>query len=597
MASYQAPLKMMRFLLHEVFSTEEMLQDLGAHEDFNVELMDAILDEASNFSRQVMFPLNRSGDEEGCQFNNGNVTTPEGFKEAYQQFCEGGWSAMGSSEEYGGQPLPKSLHLMIKEMFYSSNLAFALYPSLTSSAVRLLESHGSEELKNKYLPNMVSGKWSGTMCLTEPHAGTDLGLIKTKAIAENDGSYLISGTKIFITAGEHDLSENIVHLVLAKLPDAPSGPKGISLFLVPKLSIDTNNNPTESNHVSCGSIEHKMGIKASATCVLNFDNARGHLVGEVNEGLKCMFIMMNNERLSVGLQGVGLAETALQSATEYALDRKQGRAIGSKENSDAIINHADIRRMLLSMMSVNGGCRALATMVGNIQDKSIHHNDPKERKKAARLIALLTPVCKAYFTDQAFSSCNLGVQVFGGHGFIREWGIEQLVRDARITQLYEGTNGIQSMDLLGRKVIADDGRAWFEFKTLLCDMIKEAEQVSVLGKDCTRVRQAMSNLSSVTDNLLEDGKRNANLQGSVATEYLNLFGTVAVGCMWLKMAAVAINSDKDDEVFHQQIRSLCSFFCRYQLPATATSVDRIMNGHKMITAPDISIFELTTMVN
>ena len=340
-----------------------------------------------------------------------------------------------------------------------------------------------------------------------------------------------------------------------------------------------------------------MGVKASATCVLNFDNARGYLVGEINEGLKCMFIMMNNERLSVGLQGVGIAETSLQSATEYALDRKQGRAINSNESSDAIINHPDVRRMLLTMMSVNGGCRALATMIGNIQDKSVYHSDPEERKKSARLIALLTPVCKAYFTDQSFNNCNLGVQIFGGHGYIRESGMEQLVRDARITQLYEGTNGIQSMDLLSRKILADDGRTWFELKTLLCDMIKEAEQVTVLGKDCTRVRQAMSNLSSVTDNLLEDGKRNAKLQGSVATEYLNLFGTVAVGCLWVKMAAVAINSGNDDDVFHQQIQSLCSFFCRHQLSATATSVDRIMNGHKMIASPDVSIFELTTMVN
>ncbi|PCJ50691.1 MAG: acyl-CoA dehydrogenase [Gammaproteobacteria bacterium] len=596
MATYQAPLRFMRFLLHEVFNTQEMLKKLDIMEDFNVELMDAILDEAANFSQQVLLPINQSGDEQGCTFNEGAVTTPDGFKEAYKKYLEGGWAVMGCDEKYGGQPLPKALHLMIEEIFYACNTSFGLYPNLTNTAIQLLETHASQELKESYLAKMVSGQWSGTMCLTESHAGSDLGLIKTKAVEQPDNSYLISGTKIFISAGEHDLTENIIHLVLAKLPDAPEGSRGISLFLVPKFLPNEDNTPGERNTVTCGSIEHKMGIKASATCVLNFDQAKGYLIGEINAGLKCMFTMMNNERLSVGMQGVGIAEVSLQSATAYALDRKQGRHQGSKEAADSIIGHADIRRMLLSMMSMNGGCRALAAFAGNLHDVSVHHNDEAERKKSERMLAILTPVCKAYFTDASFDSCNNGVQIFGGHGYVKEWGMEQLVRDVRITQLYEGTNGIQSMDLLSRKILADDGRGWEEYKSELCAMIKEAEEVNVLGKDCTRVRQAMGNLSSVTDSLLEDGKRNSGLVGAVATEYLNLFGTVTLGCLWLKMAAVSINTGEDD-LFYKQIRSSCAFYCRHQMATVFTSVNRIMAGSHTIVSPELEEFELTTLVN
>ncbi|MFT5451999.1 MAG: alkylation response protein AidB-like acyl-CoA dehydrogenase [Enterobacterales bacterium] len=596
MATYQAPLRFMRFLLHEVFNTEETLKKLNVMEDFNVELMDAILDEAANFSQQVLFPINQSGDEQGCNFNQGVVTTPDGFKEAYQKYLDGGWAVMGCSEEFGGQPLPKALHLMIEEIFYACNTSFGLYPNLTNTAIQLLETHASDALNNIYLSKMISGKWSGTMCLTESHAGSDLGLIKTRAVEQADNSYLISGTKIFISAGEHDLTENIVHLVLAKLPGAPEGSKGISLFLVPKFLPDDTNNPGERNAVVCGSIEHKMGIKGSATCVMNFDDAKGFLVGEINAGLKCMFTMMNSERLSVGMQGVGIAEVSLQSATAYALDRKQGRTKGSKEAAEPIIAHADIRRMLLSMMSMNGGCRALSAFAGNLHDRSCHHDDAEERKKSARMLAILTPVCKAFFTDMSFISCNHGVQIFGGHGYVKEWGMEQLVRDVRITQLYEGTNGIQSTDLLARKILADDGRGWEEFKTELCLMIKEAEQVNVLGKDCTRVRQAMTNLSSVTDSLLEDRKRNSGLVGSVATEYLHLFGTVTLGCLWLKMAAVSINTGEDD-LFYKQIRSVCAFYCRHQMATVFTSVSRIMAGAQTIVSPGVDEFELTTLVN
>ncbi len=596
MASYQAPLQFMRFLLHDVFKTEDALKSMDVMEDFNVELMDAILDEAANFSQQVLFPINQSGDAQGCTFKDGVVTTPDGFKEAYQQFINGGWSALGCSEEFGGQPVPKSLHLMVEEIFYACNTSFGLYPNLTNTAILLIDKHATTELKNSYLEKMVQGVWSGTMCLTESHAGSDLGLIKTKAIVKEEGKYSITGTKIFISAGEHDLTENIVHLVLAKLPDSPAGSRGISLFLVPKFFPETDGSIGERNNVQCGSIEHKMGINAQATCVLNFDGAEGYLIGEVNQGLKCMFTMMNCERLSVGIQGLGLADVSIQTATEYALDRKQGRVQGSTQESDAIINHSDVRRMLLSMMSSNGGCRALIAYAGNLYDVSEHHADENKRRSASQILAILTPICKAFISDNASINCNLGMQILGGHGYVKEWGMEQLVRDVRITQIYEGTNGIQSMDLLARKILSDEGTGWNHIKQDLCDMIKEAEAVNNLGKDCTRVKQAMTNLSSVTDSLLQDAKRNSNLIGAVATEYLHLFGTVTVGCLWLKMAATAINSGEDG-VFQQQIKSLCSFYNRYHLATIATSVERIMVGDKVITKMDLSEFELTTMVN
>ena len=448
MANYQAPLRLMRFLLHEVFGAESYLSELPAYQDFNQELMDAILDEAANFSTQVLLPINASGDLQGCQWQDGVVTTPDGFKEAFKQYCESGWSAMGLDENYGGQPIPKSLHLMVEEILCSCNVAFALYPNLTSTAVMLLEKHASDALKDAYLSKMISGEWMGTMCLTESHAGSDLGIIKTTATPNNDGSYAITGTKIFISAGEHDLAENIVHLVLAKLPGAPAGSKGISLFLVPKILPDEAGECGERNSLSCGSIEHKMGLKASATAVMNFDGAKGYLVGEVNQGLRCMFTMMNSERLSVGMQGVGLAETSTQSAVSYALDRKQGRTTNDPNQLDSIIKHGDVRRMLLSMMSMTSGCRILSAYIGQQYDYSEHHPDSDERKRAAGLVALLTPVTKAYFSDRALETCSAGIQVLGGHGYVHEWGMEQLMRDTRITQIYEGTNGIQALDLL-----------------------------------------------------------------------------------------------------------------------------------------------------
>src|SRR5690554_2168577 len=477
MADYQAPLRDMRFVLNEVFDVANLWSELpGLAEVIDGETAMAVLEEAGKVIAGSIAPLNRSGDEEGCSWNDGVVKTPAGFVEAYQAYAQGGWVGVGGDPQYGGMGMPKVIGAQVEEMVNSANLSFGLYPMLTAGACLALNSHASEELKQKYLPNMYAGVWAGSMCLTEPHAGTDLGLIRTKAEPQADGSYKVTGTKIFITGGEHDLTENIIHLVLAKLPDAPAGSKGISLFLVPKFLVNEDGSLGERNAVSCGSIEHKMGIKASATCVMNFDGARGYLIGELNKGLNAMFTMMNYERLSIGIQGIGCAEASFQNAVAYACDRLQGRAasgpVSADRAADPIIVHPDVRRMLLTMKAMTEGGRAFACFVGQQLDLARHAEDADERRDAEALVALLTPVAKAFFTDSGLESCVLGQQVLGGHGYIREWGQEQLVRDVRIAQIYEGTNGIQALDLLRRKVVADGGAGLRRF----CALMREAAE-------------------------------------------------------------------------------------------------------------------------
>src|SRR5690554_4742674 len=462
MADYQAPLRDMRFVLNEVFDVASLWAQLpGLADVVDADTAAAILEEAGKVTAGSIAPLNRSGDEEGCSWHEGAVQTPAGFIEAYQTYAQGGWVGVGGSPEYGGMGMPKVIGAQVEEMVNSANLSFGLYPMLTAGACLSLLNHASEELKQKYLPNMYAGVWAGSMCLTEPHAGTDLGLIRTKAEPQADGTYKVTGTKIFITGGEHDLTENIIHLVLAKLPDAPAGSKGISLFLVPKVLINEDGSLGARNSVSCGSIEHKMGIKASATCVMNFDGARGYLIGELNKGLNAMFTMMNYERLSIGIQGIGCAEASLQNAVAYAHERGQGRApngpVSGDKAADPIIVHPDVRRMLLSMKALNEGGRAFSTYVAVQLDIAKYSEDPTARKRAEDMVALLTPVAKAFLTDMGLETTVHGQQIFGGHGFIREWGQEQLVRDCRITQIYEGTNGIQALDLLGRKAVANGG--------------------------------------------------------------------------------------------------------------------------------------------
>jgi len=474
MLTYTAPLRDMRFVLHELHDSAGLSQ-LPGFEEITPDLMDTILDEAARFISATLLPLNASGDAEGCHYENGVVRTPKGFKEAYQAFVGGGWGALNADPAYGGQGLPECLGKLVEEMTCASNLAFGLYPGLSHGAYLALESHGSEALKSLYLPKLAAGSWSGTMCLTEAHCGTDLGLLRTKAVPQPDGSFAISGAKIFISAGEHDLTENIVHLVLARLPDAPAGVKGISLFVVPKFLPNTDGSVGRRNGVLCGGIEHKLGIKASATCQINFDAATGWLVGEPHKGMRAMFVMMNSERLSVGIQGLGVGEAAYQSAAAYARERLQGRSLSGAKRpdkpADPIIVHPDVRRMLMTMRAYNEGCRALGVWVANSLDRMERCTDPAEREAAADFIGLLTPVVKALFTDLGFESTNLALQAHGGHGYIVEHGIEQLMRDARITMIYEGTNGVQALDLVGRKLPADMGRAVRHFFQSVAEFI------------------------------------------------------------------------------------------------------------------------------
>ena len=432
------------------------LATLPGYEDATPDVIDAMIEEGAKLCENTLLPLNRPADEEGCHYENGVVRTPAGYKEAYKTFVDAGWTGVTMSPDYGGKGLPQLISMVFDEMVCSTNLAFGVYPLLSNGAAAVIELHATEALKQTYLPHLGDGTWSGTMCLTEPHCGTDLGLIRTKAVPTGEGRYALSGTKIFISAGEHDLTENIVHLVLAKLPDAPAGVRGISLFLVPKRRLKEDGTPGPANGVSCGSIEEKMGIHGSATCVMHFDEAEGYLIGAPHKGLRCMFTMMNGARLGVGLQGLGLGETAYQSATAYAKDRRQGRGLKGAEEpeaaADPIIVHPDVRRMLLTQRAINEGARALAYWTALQLDISRSHEDASVREDADELVQLMTPIIKAFFTDYGFEATNLAVQVHGGHGYIREHGMEQLVRDARISQIYEGANGIQALDLVGRKL-------------------------------------------------------------------------------------------------------------------------------------------------
>ncbi|HPW33768.1 MAG TPA: acyl-CoA dehydrogenase family protein, partial [Arenimonas sp.] len=483
MPSYRAPLRDMRFVMFELLDAQTVLNQMPAYADLDADTINAVLEEGAKFAENIAFPLNQSGDLEGCTFHgNGVVTTPKGFKEAYRQFSEAGWPALSCDVNYGGQGLPRLLNNRLYEMMNSANQAWLMYSGLSHSAYECLMAHGTQQQKDLYLPKIVSGQWSGTMCLTEPHCGTDLGLLKTKAEPAADGSFTITGTKIFITSGEHDVAENILHLVLARLPDAPAGSKGISLFLVPKFIPDAKGDIGERNTIYAGSIEHKMGIHGNATCVMNIDAARGWLIGEPHKGLAAMFVMMNSARLGVGMQSLGLAETAHQNATAYAKDRLQGRSMTGVKNpekaADPILVHPDVRRMLLTSRAYTEAGRALTTWIALLIDQEESGLDAEIKKHSEDIVSLLTPVVKAFITDHAFETTNLCLQVFGGHGYIREWGMEQYVRDARINMIYEGTNGIQALDLLGRKVIADRGEKLSVFMKLIAGFIDSQKSSS-----------------------------------------------------------------------------------------------------------------------
>ena len=580
MQVYKAPLRDMQFVMHELHNSAAHVAEIG-QEDVTAELMDSILEEAGKFATDILLPLNASGDEEGCRLENGVVRTPKGFVEAYKKFCEAGWGALSSPTEYGGQGLPEILGKMVEEMQCSANLSFGLYPGLTHGATLALEGHGSEELKRRYLPKMIDGTWSGTMCLTEAHCGTDLGMMRSKATAQDDGSYRINGAKIFISAGEHDLTENIVHLVLARMDGAPKGIKGVSMFLVPKFVPSEDGRPGARNGVTCTAIEHKMGLKASATTQLYFDDAVGWLVGEPNKGMRAMFTMMNAERLSVGIQGLGVAETAYQSAAFYARDRIQGRALGGakypERAADPIIVHPDVRRSLMTVRAYVEGCRALSGWVATALDLESKARDPERRQEAEDFVAIMTPVVKALFTDLGFELSSMALQVYGGHGYIRDHGMEQLVRDARICMIYEGANGIQALDLVGRKMPAHMGRflrQFFHPVQAFIEQNSEDPKVLPLAKSFAALQQATAHLAQVS---LKDPEE----AGAAATDYLRLMGLVALGFMWAKSAKVAeakLPEADGDAGFYRAKLTTAQFFADRLLPQTGALWSAIKAG-------------------
>ncbi len=584
MPTYTAPLREMRFLLEDVLHAGD-LTALPGNEETTLDLMTTVLEEGAHLCEDLLAPLNQTGDAEGCHWEHGCVTTPSGFRDAYRAFCEAGWPALSASPKYGGQGLPHLMQLMFDEMLCSANLSFSMYPLLANGATHSLDHWGSEDLKTRFLPALVSGRWSGTMCLTEAHAGTDLGMIRTRAVPCPDGSYEITGTKIFISAGEHDLAENIIHLVLAKLPDAPPGTKGISLFVVPKLRVAPNGDSGTPNGVTCGSIEHKMGIKANATCVINFDGAQGWLVGEPHKGMRGMFTMMNSARLSVGMQGLGLAEVAYQNALAYTRERVQGRAPRAPQDpshdADPIIVHPDIRRMLMTMKAYIEGMRALAYWVGLHIDVEAKHPEAARREEAADILALMTPVIKGFCTDVGFEITNLALQCYGGHGYIREFGMEQFVRDARIAQIYEGTNGVQAMDLLGRKIPDGDGRMAKRFFQIVERDLAAAALQPALQDLIAPVAAATHALQRVTMTVMERARTNVEEVGAAASEYLRLFGLVATGWMWVRLASAALVANDDRTPARL---TTAKFYISRLLPQTTSLATQIVAGAETVMA-------------
>ncbi|UXZ96839.1 acyl-CoA dehydrogenase C-terminal domain-containing protein [Pseudomonas phytophila] len=565
MADYKAPLRDMRFVLNEVFEVSKLWAQLPTlAETVDAETVEAILEEAGKVTSKSIAPLSRNGDEQGCTWNDTAVTTPNGFPQAYQTYAEGGWVGVGGNPDFGGMGMPKAVSAQVEEMLNSASLAFGLYPMLTSGACVSINTHATEELKATYLPSMYSGAWSGSMCLTEAHAGTDLGIIRTKAEPQADDSYKISGTKIFITGGEHDLTENIIHLVLAKLPDAPAGPKGISLFLVPKFMVNADGSLGSRNTVSCGSIEHKMGIQASATCVINFDEAVGYLIGEPNKGLAAMFTMMNYERLGVGIQGLASGERSYQNAIDYARDRLQSRsptgAQQPEKMADPIIVHPDVRRMLLTMKALNEGGRAFSTYVAIQLDIAKFSEDDVARQRADELVALLTPVAKAFLTDMGLETTVHGQQVFGGHGYIREWGQEQLVRDVRITQIYEGTNGIQALDLVGRKIVGSGGAYYKLFSDEVRGFITGSD--ASLSEFTKPLSAALDTLDELTHWILDRSRNNPQEIGAASVEYLHVFGYTTYAYLWAMMAKAALGKEAQEDFYASKLGTARFYFAR-----------------------------------
>ncbi|MGH8560468.1 MAG: acyl-CoA dehydrogenase C-terminal domain-containing protein [Nevskiales bacterium] len=595
MPQYIPPLRDMQFVLHEMLDVERQLRKLPPHADIDADTINTVLEEGGKFCAEVLYPLNQVGDREGCKRSeDGSVTTPTGFKEAYKQFVEAGWPSLGCDPEYGGQGLPHVIDSAFMEMMNSANQAWTMYPGLSHGAYNALRAFGTPEQKNLYLPKLTSGEWTGTMCLTEAHCGTDLGLLKSKAEPNGDGSYSITGTKIFISAGEHDMAANIVHLVLARLPDAPGGTKGISLFIVPKFIPDANGKPGARNGVKCGSLEHKMGIHGNATCVINLDNAQGTMVGAPNKGLNAMFVMMNSARLGVGMQSLGLAEIAYQNSLAYAKDRLQGRSLtGPKlkdKPADPIIEHPDIRRMLMTQKAYVEAARAFTYWAGLAIDREHKSPDEKVRKDNADLVALLTPVVKGFITDNGYESTTLAMQVLGGHGYIAEWGLEQHVRDARINMIYEGTNTIQALDLLGRKVLGDMGAKLMKFGAIIQGVIKSHADNPAMKEFTDPLAALSKEVQVLTGEIGQKAMKNPDEAGAAAVPYLRIIGHLVYSFAWCHAAGVAMKKLDSGDPFYKAKLTTARFYFAKLYPETAGLIKQVRAGSAPLMELETALF-------
>ncbi len=594
MADYKASLTDMQYLFREMLPWET-LRELPGYQELDAELADAVLEEGARFCEEVLAPINRSGDEEGCRLEDGRVHTPGGFPEAYQRYVEGGWPALNCDPEHGGQGLPRTLSFLLEEMVCGANLSFGIYQLLTQGAYHAINIHGSEVLKSTYLEALASGRWAGTMCLTEPQSGTDLGLLRSRAIPMEEGGYRLAGSKIFISAGDHDLTENIIHLVLARTPDAPAGVRGISLFVVPARQLNEDGSLGKDNGVCCSALEHKMGIRASSTCVLNFEDARAELLGELHGGLRGMFTMMNLARLSVGVQGIGIAGAAYHAAVAYARERLQGRDLRGarfpEQAADPLMVHPDIRRMLLTMRAWAEGARALALRVATALDISLEHPDPECRRDNHEFVSLMTPIVKSLGTDIGFDVANLAVQTYGGHGYIRENGVEQYVRDARITQIYEGANGIQALDLVGRKLPERTGRNLRHFFHPLQADLESWQQQPELHHLIEPLGKAFGRLQRATAQLALKGLQDPVQAAAPASEYLRLFGLVAIGQSWAQMAASCLQPEsRPNPAFCQAKLDTAHFYMRHILSQSSGLFASIMAGADVLEAFDEDAF-------
>ena len=597
MPTYTPPLRDMQFVLHELLKVTDDLKACPRHADIDAETINAVLEEGGKFASEVTFPLNLSGDEEGCTLNREThaVTTPKGFKAAYAKYVEGGWAALGCDPAYGGQGLPLVVNQCFYEMLNSANQAWTMYPGLTHGAYAALHTHGTDTQKQTYLHKMTSGEWTGTMCLTEPHCGTDLGLMRTKAEPQADGSYRITGNKIFISAGEHDMADNIIHLVLARLPDAPPGIKGVSLFIVPKFLVNADGTLGERNGIYCGGLEHKMGIHGNATAQIVIDGAQGWMVGQPNKGMNGMFVMMNAARLGVGNQSLGLTELAYQNALAYAKDRIQMRSLSGvkakDKPADPIIVHPDVRKMLLTAKAYAEGGRALAIYCAVLLDKEHSHPDDKVRRDAGEMLSLLTPIVKAFLTDNGHIATNACLQVFGGHGFIKEWGMEQLVRDNRINMIYEGTNTIQSLDLLGRKVLGNNGATLKKFGKLVGALVEEEGVNEKMAEFITPIAVLGEQITKLTTELGFKGFQNADEVGAAAVDYLRVAGHLVFGYFWARMAQVALReiAAGNRDPFYQAKLQTARFYFAKLMPETDSLMRTARSGSKALMDTDAAL--------